>query len=418
MKILLSHPIGNANVREVAEGFRNKGILYFFITSLAIFENTLLFKVGKLHLFKELNRRKFDSKLKPITITSPFRDITRILATKIGLKILIRHEKGYFCNDAVCQNIDRFVANRLQQFQIDKNIDTVYAYEDGAFKTFKKAKDIGLICVYDLPIAYWETGRKLLLEEANRLPIWSKTFGGGIMDSEAKLKRKSKEIELADVIVCPSLFVYNSIPNWAKNKKIILAPFGSPKCDLPNNIPTKFQNITNRPLRVLFVGSMSQRKGLADLFQAMKLLPNSANVELVVMGSLQDTMEFYRSEYAHFIYEPGRAHNQVLELMRSCDVFCLPSIVEGRALVMQEAMSQGLPLIITPNTGGDDLIIEGETGFLVPIRSPKTIAEKILWFCNNLSELERMARRAHKHSQSYTWEKYRTTITDNLRNGL
>src|SRR5690606_32851650 len=121
--------------------------------------------------------------------------------------------------------------------------------------------------------------------------------------------------------------------------------------------------------RILFVGSMGQRKGLGDLFAAMRHF-SPKEVELVVMGSLLAPMEFYKEQLPHFRYEGGRPNEQVLTLMRSCDVFCLPSIVVGRALVMQEAMSQGLPIIITPNTGGEDLVCEagqirrGETGKL------------------------------------------------------
>ena len=101
--------------------------------------------------------------------------------------------------------------------------------------------------------------------------------------------------------------------------------------------------------------------------------------------------------------------------MRSCDVFCLPSIVEGRALVVQEAMSQGLPIIITSNTGGEDLVIEGETGFLVPIRSPNMIAEKIKWFVENREQVIIMGEKAVKHSQKYTWDNYSDTIVEQLK---
>ena len=73
--------------------------------------------------------------------------------------------------------------------------------------------------------------------------------------------------------------------------------------------------------------------------------------------------------------------------MRTCDIFCLPSIVEGRALVIQEAMSQGLPIIITANTGAEDLVVAEETGFLVPIRNAEAIAEKINWFITNRTKI-------------------------------
>jgi glycosyltransferase involved in cell wall biosynthesis len=162
---------------------------------------------------------------------------------------------------------------------------------------------------------------------------------------------------------------------------------------------------------------MTQRKGLGDLLAAMRSL-NRNDVELIVMGSLQAPMEFYRQEFANFTYEPGRAHAQVLELMRSCDVFCLPSIVEGRALVMQEAMSQGLPLIITPNTGGEDLIAEGITGFLVPIRRPELIAEKIAWFADHRAMLPEMSRAAQAKAAQLTWDIYGQTIVRAIRENL
>jgi glycosyltransferase involved in cell wall biosynthesis len=100
--------------------------------------------------------------------------------------------------------------------------------------------------------------------------------------------------------------------------------------------------------------------------------------------------------------------------MRTCDVFCLPSIVEGRALVMQEAMSQGLPLLITPNTGGEDLVEEGRTGFLVPIRSPEAIAEKLTWFLNNRAAIPEMGYLAQQQAARYTWESYGTQVFTGL----
>ncbi|MDB5011330.1 MAG: group 1 glycosyl transferase, partial [Mucilaginibacter sp.] len=169
----------------------------------------------------------------------------------------------------------------------------------------------------------------------------------------------------------------------------------------------------NSKLRVLFAGSLSQRKGLGDLFSAIRLL-NNPQIELVVMGSLMAPMEFYRKQLPGFTYMPNRPHEEVLALMRSCDVLCLPSIVEGRALVMQEAMSQGLPLIITHNTGGEDLIKEGYTGFLVPIRSSDAIAEKLNWFLENRSSISSMGRRAQNHAAKYTWEGYGSKIVSAL----
>jgi len=89
--------------------------------------------------------------------------------------------------------------------------------------------------------------------------------------------------------------------------------------------------------------------------------------------------------------------------------------VEDGSLVMQEAMSQGLPLIITENNGGSDLILEGKTGFLVPIRSPQAIAEKISWFLDNRSMIPEMSNAVRRHAAKYTWENYGSIILNSLK---
>jgi glycosyltransferase involved in cell wall biosynthesis len=409
MIILLSHPTGNANVKAIAACLESNGILYEFNTSIASFPNNIWYRLGGIKGLSDFRRRSYSALLQPFTICHPYRELGRVFANKFGYNSLIKHETGIFSIDKIYNNFDKMVSKRLCNAKVN-GISTVYAYEDGALASFRVAKKLGIKCIYDLPIAYWETMRKLMIEEAERLPNWAITLKGGILDSEKKLARKTEELELADLVVTPSSFVKNSLPQWASKKKLIISPFGSPTSDGYFNIPLESgKSIANKKLRVLFVGSMGQRKGLADLFAAINLL-NNPNIELVVMGSLLEPLSFYKTECKYFIYEPGRSHLEVLKLMRSCNVFCLPSIVEGRALVMQEAMSQGLPLIITPNTGGEDLIIEGKTGFLVPIRSPEIIAEKLQWFLDNKFVIPEMGIHAMEHAKNYSWEKYSNTI--------
>ena len=406
--MLLSHPTANANVRAIAKSLTANGMLEAFFTSIGVFPGSLLDKVGEVSMFSELKRRAFDSQLKPFTWLYPWWETGRIISQKLSVPSL----NNIFSIDNSYKKFDRYVASALSEYNKDSDNRGVYAYEDGALETFIAAKKLGVKCIYDLPIAYWETGRMLMQEEAVRLPEWAPTLGGGITDTQQKLDRKAQELELADMVVLASDFVKNSLPLSASRKKLVMAPFGTPI--IGDTKAREYVKDSNKPLRVLFVGSMGQRKGLGDLFAAMKLLKTDA-VELIVMGSIQAPLAFYRQQYQNFTYEPGRPHAEVLELMQTCDVFCLPSIVEGRALVMQEAMSQRLPLIITPNTGGEDLVIEGETGFLVPIRSPETIAEKITWFLDNRSEIPRMGRNAQLHAKTYTWEKYGQQIVSGIR---
>lgn len=415
MKVLISHPTSNQNNRAVVNSLEKTGLLHEFHTTIAAFPNSILDRLSNFKALNEVKRRGFNSSLKPYTKSFPWLEMGRLATSKFGLHNFYEKENDLFSVDTVYRNMDRRVASKVEKYTA-KDISVVYGYEDGALESFKKAKELGISCFYELPIAFWKTRENLMNKEIERLPEWAATWKGGLTDSIEKLDRKTQELRLADTVIVPSTFVKDSLPDWAKEKRIIMVPFGTPSERANLETSREYRDET-KPLRVLFVGSMSQRKGLADVFRAVNLL-NTADLELVVLGSLQAPMEFYRNQLKNFTYEKGRPHNEVLELMKSCDVFCLPSIAEGRALVMQEAMSQGLPIIITPNTGGEDLVKEGETGFLVPVSSPEIIADKINWFLENRSKIPLMGKMAQEHASKYTWEKYGDTIVTEIHNTI
>lgn len=403
--IIVSHPTGNSFLRAVLKGLDQANQLAEFHTTLSFENSDFLLDLLPKGIVDELLRRHFPINRDKIFM-HPFKEILRLAAPRLGISSLVEHEAGFASTDSVYQDLDRVVARRLVKIAKSKSITGVYAYEDAALKTFVAARDLGVKCFYDLPIAYWQTVQKLLKEEAQRLPNWERTLGG-TRDSQEKLQRKTEEAMLADAIICPSKFVLESLPeNFRANKTCVVAEFGTPELEIQERLERK-----EGKLRVLFAGSMGQRKGLGDLFQAMKLLKRS-DIELVVMGSPIAGLDFYKSEYADFIYEPTRPHHEVLRLMQTCDVFALPSIVEGRALVQQEAMLCGLPLIVTANAGGDDLIEEGKTGFLVPIRNPEAIAEKINWYADNKTQLVEMGKLARAKAQSISWDRYRQRVLD------
>jgi glycosyltransferase involved in cell wall biosynthesis len=337
--------------------------------------------------------------------THPLREWVRLVAPRAGARWITRHETGWASTDAVYRDFDRWVARQIAR---ERNAGVIYAYEDAAEASFVAGRELGWRRFYDLPIAYWETSHRLLAEEAERWPAWNDTLES-TRNSPGKLARKTRELELADTVICPSEFVARSLPSEARTKKrIVIARFGS---------PTPRQTRPDGPggarLRVLFVGSMSQRKGLADLFAAMKQL-GRRDVELVVLGSPVAAPGFYRSEYPGFTYERPRPHADVLALMATCDVFCLPSIVEGRALVVQEAMSAGLPAIVTGNTGADDAVEEGKNGFVVPIRSAGAIAERLAWLADHRDALPAFSAAAKASAARFTWDAYGDSVLRTL----
>jgi glycosyltransferase involved in cell wall biosynthesis len=393
--ILLIHPSGNANVRAVLNALDRTERLAKFVTTLGWSESSPILHALPENLRAQMMRRAYDVPHYKIK-THPTREIVRLLAEKFDARRLTKPDYV----DRIWSRLDQVAADYLRQNHERLKIRGVYAYEDGAERSFETARELGIRRIYDLPIAYWETAQRLLQHEAQRYPQWEPTLGG-TRDSGEKLARKTRELELAETVICPSAFVLDSLPEQTRlEKKCVVAPFGSPP-----HMTYESDKPYGKPLRLLFAGALTQRKGLADLFAAMKLVP-AKRAELVVMGSLLMPMNFYREEFAGFIYEPPRDHAAVLSLMRSCDVLVLPSIVEGRALVQQEAMACGLPLIVTRNAGGEDLIVEGKTGFLVPLGAPAAIAEKIEWFLENRDQLAAMSAAARAKAAELTWPAY------------
>ncbi len=125
----------------------------------------------------------------------------------------------------------------------------------------------------------------------------------------------------------------------------------------------------NERMRLLFVGSLIARKGLHDLLDALSD-PDLRNVHLIVVGDGPDATKLKalcqrlgladRTEWKGIL-----APNEVARLMRDVDALCLPSYMEGRPNVVNEAMASGLPVISTRIGGIPDMVREGETALLV-----------------------------------------------------
>ncbi len=409
--LILSHPTGNTFVRAALRALDRTQRLAEFCTTLAAPSDTAVaWCPGRVR--RAIGRRRFDVPRTRVH-TRPAREMARLACAAAGLNRFTAPGAPASI-DAVYTDFDRHVAARIDAFPWTVAVEGIYAYEDGAAATFAAAARRRLACVYELPIAYWPTTQRLLAEEVERWPAWRPTLYG-LDDTPEKLARKTEEIERADVVVVPSRFVVESLPpGIRRDARCVVAPFGSPP--VAGDRDRRCDGVS-RPLRVLFAGSMTQRKGLADLFAAMRRL-GRADVELVVMGSPLAPLAFYRREYAAFRYEPPRPHGAVLELMRSCDVLALPAIVEGRALVQQEALACGLPLIVTRHAGADDLVEEGRTGFLVPIRDPDALAERIAWFADRRSALEDFRVHTRRKATTTGWEHYEARVLEGVDQAL
>jgi alpha-maltose-1-phosphate synthase len=400
--ILLSHPTANQNVRQTALALAEAGLLAEFWTCVNWRQGTLLDRSlgAASRVRNELRRRSFPPELAPYLRTHSWREWGRQLAGQIGWKSLTKEESGLFSVDAVYLSLDRRVARCLTT---SSKVSTVYAYDSGALSTFREAKRRGLKCIYEHPIIYWRKVRELQREEGELHPEWAPTLGA-LADSEEKLARKDEELSLADVIVTASTFSKESLANAPDVRAPVrVIPYGANSL---GRIRSPGEN--DQPLRVLFVGALTQAKGLGYLLEAAARLKGAINLTLV--GRRVSETIPTAAVLARHRWIPSLPHDELLQEMSHQDVLVLPSLHEGFGLVMSEAMSQGVVVIATPQTGAPDLIADGVDGFLVPIRSADAIEEKLALLAHDRDLLHGMQASAQNKAAASTWKNYRRAI--------
>ena len=407
--VLMLHPTGNANVREAARALADAQLLEEFWTCISWNPAAPINRLLPQQLRQQLSRRALPQSVQDRTRHAPLREVGRMLSPQLGLSALSRHESGIFSVDAVYRSLDRKVAARLSHLD---RIQAVYAYEDGAAECFRAAAKCGFTRIYDLPIGYWRAGHAIYDEEKAREPAWACTLSG-TRDSAAKLARKDEELQLANAVIVASSFTKSTLafsPSPAREVEVI--PYGA-----PSSIAERSLGTNNGKLRVLFAGALGQRKGLSYLLRAINM--TRAGVELTLIGrKISELCDPLNEAVKQHRWIPSLPHSEMLREMARHDVFVFPSLFEGFGLVILEAMSQGLPVITTAHTAGPDIIRDGEDGFIVPIRDPAAIAEKLDKLASDRALLRDMMAAAQATAARFTWEAYRVGLVNAVKKML
>jgi alpha-maltose-1-phosphate synthase len=405
MNVVLSHPTGNANVRAVLRALTGDGLLERFHTALALPDASWSRALGPT-IDRRLGQRRFAEVPWSRIRLHPTREVIRQIARRVGPEALVRHETGWASVDGVYAAIDRAVAAGLRRDIAP--VRAVYAYEDGALESFRAAQERGITRLYDLPIAHWRTLHRLLSEEAERLPEWAPTMEG-LRDSAAKHARKDEEIRLAEHILVASSFTRSSlVGHFGEGIRVSTVPYGCP----PPLVAHPAQRRPGEPLHLLFAGHLAQRKGIADLIAALDRL--AIDWRLTLAGPRPQSAP---PALGRLLADPRCTwlgvvpHRTLLEAMTRAHVFVFPSIVEGFGMVITEALAAGLPVITTPNTAGPDILAEGHDGFVVPIRAPDALAERITELAENESLRQEMATNALQTALRSGWEAYEKGVT-------
>jgi glycosyltransferase involved in cell wall biosynthesis len=402
--VLLSHPTGNQNVRNALRGLTENGMLLEFWTAIAWNADSKWSRALPSKLRELAARRAFSEISHELIKCVPWREIVRLGAMSSPLNAVCCSGERPFSVIGMYRNFDGRVARRLNEV----DLDSVYAYEGGALQTFRQAKNLGITTLYELPSSYWYWEHELLSEEAERSPEFAELLPK-LKDSAAHMKWKDEELLLADTVVVPSMHVKSTLAGVVAEENIRVISYGAPP--LRQKKATGFD--AGGPLRVLFVGSLSQRKGIGYLLDAIDRL--GTRVVLTLVGQRICPNQRVDAACSRWEWFDALPHSRVIELMGDADVLVLPSLAEGCALVVLEALACGLPVIVTPNTGALDFVRDGREGFVVPIRDSEAIANCLNALSLSRELLAEISCNAHTTAAENSWENYRHNFAKAVR---
>lgn len=390
MRVYLSHPTGNQNSRQLAIALASKSYLQEFATALAIPPSMARSRLLPISVRAELERRSFPTpaQMRSLAVVS---EVLRLAGSRFG------SDTGRSAVDDLYRRVDRRAADRIRRCSPTH----VYAYEDGALDSFRAAHAVGARTVYELPIGHWRAHRSLCEREQQLHPEWAHTWMLA-SEPEEKIARKDDELAAAQLVVVPSGFVKSTLLQAGiAASKITVVPYGCP----PPRLPPPEGTGSGSPLRVIFVGGLSQRKGLSDLVEATAVFGVHVRVTVIGRGPAKDMLP------ANWTLIDSLAHAQVLEEMCRHDVFVFPTRFEGRSLAVAEAVACGLVVITTANSGAADLVEEGVNGWITEVGDVAAITAKLDLLLSQPSLLARMRAGSLRIAQDNGWQRFRDTIT-------
>jgi len=281
----------------------------------------------------------------------------------------------------------------------------IICYNDCAIHTLRKAKSLGIFCILDQMIGHIESAVRFFQEESKLHPDFAPSTNQGVVDWV--LDRARDEVQLADLVLAGSNYVKGSLVEvGVAPERIRILPYG---VDTRQFRPA--QRGAGEKFRLLFVGLISQRKGIKYLLEAVKQLGLS-EIELVMVGRIDGIAQGLAPYRFYFTHVPNLPHGEMHRVFESADAFVFPSLHEGSALATYEALASGLPVITTENAGS--VVRDGVEGFVVPIRDVAALKEKILMLYQRPELRREMGVRARERAEQFTWEAYRARLGELL----
>lgn len=329
----------------------------------------ILHEQGKLRLYTTWTRHGTNGIPPDLTRKLP----SLGLASYIGAKTLPPYHAEAF-RFSLYPLYDSWVARMVRP---GDSIISSYCY---ANESFRKARALGGKTFLDGGNSHPENFWEIVDEEHRRwkcpyppVPKWY-------------ISRAMRTVEETDYVLSPSRFVSDSfLQRGFSTNKIIPVIY-------PQNLelfkPSKELRPPDRPFTMISTGGLSLRKGTPYLLEAFRLLRKEIPDARLLLtdaksSSILPILEKYRD--LPIEWSPYLRHEELAKRLQGADLFVLPSLEEGLVRTAIQAMSCGLPVILTPNTGASDYVEEGVNGSIVPIRDAGAIVEKALFWSDKIS---------------------------------
>lgn len=286
---------------------------------------------------------------------------------------------------------DKYVASHLKT-----DFDIFVGWSSFSLSSLKKVKSFNKISIL-------ERGSTHILWQTNQLKKEFNLFNRQFNDTnQAIINKELLEYDAADYICVPTNFVKSSfIEHGINSKKIFVNPYGVN--------PTEFKFFPKKSDKfvILFCGGITLRKGAQYLIRAFNQL-SLKDAELWFVGKVDpDFQAIFAEEMTqpNIKFKGPFPQRELSEVYNQANVFCLPSLEEGQAMVLHQAMRCGLPIIATEESGAADLI-DGN-GYLITSRSIDSIAERIQYLYDHPSVYEHLGTRSLELSHgNYSWKDY------------
>lgn len=282
----------------------------------------------------------------------------------------------------------------------------VYTFNSAALEILRNARERGIVSVVEQTSAPRMVERELLAEQAARFPGWELQDEVAV-EADETARREIEEWALADVILCGSHFVRNGVARCGGPvERCVVVPYG-----VDCKVAAEGAELRNGPLRVLTVGHVCLQKGAPYAMEVAKMLRGTAEFRWV--GQVKLTPRA-RKQMAEDVQLTGMVpRTEMAAQYEWADVFFLPSVCEGSAIVTYEALCCGLPVVTTAHAGS--VVLDGVDGFIVPVGDTASMTARLREMHEDRTLLARLSAGAVEGAGRVSLTAYRQRLLEALK---